>query len=109
MVNTGGEKVYPAEVEDVLLRHPDVVDAVVVGTPDPRWGEVVSAVVQAAPGRAPGTETLRDHVRAVLAAYKAPRRVLLVDRIRRTEAGKVRYDWVHEVAGGAGDTTVTAQ
>src|SRR5689334_22776635 len=80
-INTGGEKVYPEEVESVLKGHDDVIDAVVVGIPDPRWGERVVAVVQSRPGTAPSLETLQDHARGHLARYKVPRQVVFVDVI----------------------------
>ena len=73
-INTGGEKVYPEEVEAVLKAHADVFDAVVVGVPDERWGERVVAVVQARPGDARRrSTTLQEHARAHLAGYKVPR------------------------------------
>ena len=97
-INTGGEKVYPEEVEAALKGHPEVFDAVVVGVPDERWGERVVAVVQARPGRAPAFEALDAHVRETLAGYKAPRDVVLVDEVRRAPMGKPDYRWAREVA-----------
>jgi fatty-acyl-CoA synthase len=88
VINTGGEKIYPAEVEEALLDHPAVVDAVVFGVPDPRWGEAVSAVVAAPAG--PVTEDdLIAHVGARLAGYKKPKRVLVRATIERSPSGKV--------------------
>jgi acyl-CoA synthetase (AMP-forming)/AMP-acid ligase II len=87
-VNTGGEKVYPAEVEDVLRRHPDVTDAVVFGVPDRRWGEAVAAVVAVRPGAAVTADALREHVGAHLAGYKKPRRLALVASLERSQSGK---------------------
>jgi len=89
VVNTGGEKVYPAEVEKVLLAMPGVVDAVVLGLPDPRWGEVVTAVVVAAPGAGLTAQDVQDEVGRRLAGYKKPRRVHLVDEVQRSPSGKV--------------------
>ncbi|MCM0638893.1 AMP-binding protein [Cellulomonas wangsupingiae] len=89
VVNTGGEKVYPAEVEKVLLAMPGVVDAVVLGLPDPRWGEVVTAVVVAAPGAGVTAQDVQDEVGRRLAGYKKPRRVHLVDEVQRSPSGKV--------------------
>jgi fatty-acyl-CoA synthase len=89
-INTGGEKVYPEEVEAVLRSHPAVADAVVVGAPDPRLGERVVAVVAPA-GPAPTLAELQDHCRGRLAGYKLPRGLQLVDRVARTEAGKPDY------------------
>ncbi len=91
-INTGGEKVFPEEVEEVLKLHPSVADAVVVGVPDDRFGETVTAVVQSRPGAGPVADAeLIDWVRGRLAAYKAPRRVVAVDTIGRSPAGKVDY------------------
>ncbi len=89
VVNTGGEKVFPGEVEKVLLELPGVVDAVVVGMPDPRWGEVVTAVVVAAPGARITAESVQEHVGARLAGYKKPRRVHVLDELQRSPSGKV--------------------
>ena len=91
-INTGGEKVFPEEVEEALKTHPGVRDAVVVGVPDPRFGERICAVVE--PDPAGGVLTLEDlaaHVRARLAAYKAPRELVVVDSIGRAPNGKVDY------------------
>ena len=97
-INTGGEKVYAEEVEEVLKTHADVVDAVVVGSADERWGEVVTALVQARPGTAPRLDELAGHVKGQLAGYKAPRRLVLVERVGRAPNGKVDYQWAHAVA-----------
>ena len=98
-INTGGEKVYPEEVETALMTSPAVADAVVVGVPDERWGERVVAVVKPAAGATPTLEDLQEHVRASLARYKAPRELLIVDAVERTPAGKPDYKWAREVAG----------
>ncbi len=91
-INTGGEKVFPEEVEEAVKLHPAVADAVVVGVPDDRFGETVTAVVELAPGReAPADGELIDWVRARLAAYKAPRHVVRVETIGRSPSGKVDY------------------
>jgi acyl-CoA synthetase (AMP-forming)/AMP-acid ligase II len=91
-INTGGEKVYPEEVEALLRTHPGVADAVVVGRPDPRFGERVVAVVAPADPTAPPTLVeLQDLCRASLAGYKAPRRLHLVAEVARTAAGKPDY------------------
>jgi acyl-CoA synthetase (AMP-forming)/AMP-acid ligase II len=91
VINTGGEKVFPEEVEEVLKLHPAVRDAVAVGIPDDRFGQVVAAVVECRPGAAPEESELIDHVRARLAAFKAPKRVRFVPTIGRSPAGKVDY------------------
>jgi acyl-CoA synthetase (AMP-forming)/AMP-acid ligase II len=97
-INTGGEKVYPEEVEGALKGHPDVFDAVVVGVPDERWGERVVALVQPRAGRVPTFETLDAHVRTQVAGYKAPREVLLVDAVVRSPSGKPDYRWGRSTA-----------
>jgi acyl-CoA synthetase (AMP-forming)/AMP-acid ligase II len=93
-INSGGEKVYPEEVEAVLKSHAAVADAVVVGQPDERFGERVVAVVAALdPAKPPTLEALRAHCRERLAGYKAPRAVVLVALVRRSPAGKADYEW----------------
>jgi fatty-acyl-CoA synthase len=98
-INTGGEKVHAEEVEAVLRTHPAVADAVVVGTPDDRWGEIVTAVVAAQPGADVGLDDLAEHCRGVLAPFKVPRRLVLVDRVRRSASGKPDYPWARSTAG----------
>jgi fatty-acyl-CoA synthase len=90
-INTAGEKVYPEEVEEALKTHPDVEDALVVGVPDPRWGNAVTAVVQPREGANPDEGSLRDHVRLRLAGYKTPKRILSVPRMFRAPNGKADY------------------
>ena len=97
-VNTGGEKVFPEEVEEVLKEHPSVRDAAVVGLPDARFGEVVVVVVEAAAGHTVDATELRDHARAHLAAYKAPRHVVVVDSLGRGANGKLAYARLREQA-----------
>jgi acyl-CoA synthetase (AMP-forming)/AMP-acid ligase II len=91
VINTGGEKVFPEEVEEVLKQHPTVADAVVVGVPHERFGEAVVCLAEAAPGRAVDEQELIAWVRGKLAAYKAPRRVVPVATIGRAANGKVDY------------------
>jgi 3-oxocholest-4-en-26-oate---CoA ligase len=100
-INTGGEKVFPEEVENALKAHPDVYDAVVVGVPDDRWGERVAAVVQPRPGRTPTLDGVQHHCRQHLAGYKIPRQLSLVDEVVRSPAGKSDYRWAKEVAVNA--------
>ncbi|WP_168704395.1 acyl-CoA synthetase [Gordonia paraffinivorans] len=92
-INTGGEKVFPEEVEGALKAHPDVFDTVVVGIPDERWGQRVAAVIAARDGARPSLESLNDVVRKELAGYKCPRSVWFVDEIKRSPAGKPDYRW----------------
>jgi 3-oxocholest-4-en-26-oate---CoA ligase len=98
-INTGGEKVYPEEVEASLKAHPDVMDAVVVGLPDERWGERVVAVVQPRSGAAPTLADVQAHCRGRLAGYKVPRDVCLVEEVVRSPSGKADYRWAKETAG----------
>jgi acyl-CoA synthetase (AMP-forming)/AMP-acid ligase II len=97
-INTGGEKVFPEEVEAVLKEHSGVVDAVVVGVPDPRWGERVVAVVQPRAKGAVDAEGLRSHCATRLARYKIPRDLVCVDEVVRSPAGKADYRWARDVA-----------
>jgi acyl-CoA synthetase (AMP-forming)/AMP-acid ligase II len=90
-INSGGEKIYPEEVEGALKSHPDVYDVLVVGIPDERWGERVCALLQPRPGKAPQLEELREHCSSHIARYKIPRQVLLVDEVPRLPNGKPDY------------------
>jgi fatty-acyl-CoA synthase len=90
-INTGGEKVFPEEVEEALKQHTSVRDAVAVGIPDARFGETICAVVEAAPGASPTLGELSEHVKTHLAHYKAPRHLVVVDTIGRSPSGKVDY------------------
>jgi acyl-CoA synthetase (AMP-forming)/AMP-acid ligase II len=101
-VNTGGEKVYPEEVESVLKAHPAVFDAVVVGVADQRWGERVTAVIQIRAGSpVPTADEVADHCRASLAGYKVPRDIVVVDTVVRSPSGKPDYRWAKAEAARA--------
>jgi acyl-CoA synthetase (AMP-forming)/AMP-acid ligase II len=89
MIVSGGENVYPVEVEEALAQHPDVAEAAVIGVPDERWGETVKAVVVVRPGSAPTAEELIAFARERLAGYKLPRSVDFVEELPRTPSGKV--------------------
>ena len=95
-INTGGEKVYPEEVEAALKGHPDVFDALVVGVPDDRYGQHVAAVVAARKGARPTLAALDGFVRTQIAGYKVPRSLWLVDEVKRSPAGKPDYRWARE-------------
>ena len=97
-INTGGEKVYPEEVEEVLKLHPAIDDAVCVGVPDERFGETICAMVEAAPGAHVDPDDVIRHVKEKLAGYKAPRRVFAVESIGRSPAGKVDYQRMKDLA-----------
>jgi len=99
-INTGGEKVYPEEVEEVLKTHEAVADAVAVGIPDARFGEAITAVVELVPGVALDEGAIVVHVKERLAAYKAPKRVLAIDTIDRAPNGKVDYQRLKGWAAG---------
>ncbi|MBL1096795.1 acyl-CoA synthetase [Streptomyces coffeae] len=106
-INTGGEKVYPEEVEQALKAHPDVYDALVAGVPDERWGNRVAAVVQPRDGVTSLTaDAVREHCRTRLAGYKIPRTVVFTDRIQRSPSGKADYRWARATA--AATTTTDA-
>ena len=94
-INTGGEKVFPEEVEGALKSHPDVFDTLVIGRPDDLLGQKVVALVQLRAGAAPDLTGLDTLVRQRIAGYKAPRAVWLVDSIQRTISGKADYRWAH--------------
>ena len=100
-INTGGEKVFPEEVEEALKRHPSVLDAVVVGVPDEKYGEAVTGVVELREGSVLDEADLIGEVRRSLAAYKAPKRVLAVPTIGRAANGKVDYKRIKSEATAA--------
>jgi acyl-CoA synthetase (AMP-forming)/AMP-acid ligase II len=101
-INTGGEKVYPEEIEAVLKRHPAVFDALVTGIPDERFGNRVAAVVQPYE-EPPSAEDLDAHCRGVLSGYKVPRAYAFVAEIQRSPAGKADYRWAKRIAEQAAD------
>jgi 3-oxocholest-4-en-26-oate---CoA ligase len=90
-INTGGEKVFPEEVEETLKTHPSIHDAVAVGVPDDRFGQAVTAVVEPQPGADVDEALVIAHVKAKLAHYKAPKRIFVVDSLERAANGKVDY------------------
>jgi fatty-acyl-CoA synthase len=91
LIISGGENIYPAEVERVLLEHPDVSECGVIGRPDPRWDEVPVAYVIRRSGSVVGAEDLRAHVLTQLARFKVPRDIVFVDDLPRTALGKVQH------------------
>jgi acyl-CoA synthetase (AMP-forming)/AMP-acid ligase II len=95
-INTGGEKVFPEEVEEVIKRHPAVTDAVVVGVPDEKWGEAITAVVST--NRQVHADTVKQLVKEHLAGYKAPKYVVFVDAVYRSPAGKVDFKRTRQLA-----------
>lgn len=101
-INTGGEKVFPEEVEEVLRAHPAIFDAVVAGQPDPRWGERVIAVVSLRPGHdQPAFEEVKAFTAERLAGYKVPKALVWADEVRRSPAGKQDYRWARDIVATA--------
>ena len=96
-INSGGEKIFPDEVERAVKAHPAVFDAVIVGAPDERWGERVAAVVQLREGESLTLEDLDAHCRTLIAGYKVPRELHVVDRVLRHPSGKPDYPWAKNV------------
>ncbi|MGW7431689.1 acyl-CoA synthetase [Streptomyces sp. NPDC054861] len=98
-INTGGEKVYPEEVEQALKSHPDVYDALVAGVPDATWGNRVAAVVQLRAGAERlDLDAVQSHCRTRLAGYKIPRQLVITDTVQRSPSGKADYRWARSVA-----------
>ncbi|MFD6893536.1 acyl-CoA synthetase [Rhodococcus sp. NPDC060086] len=95
-INSGGEKIYPEEVEAALKGHPDVFDVLVVGVPDERFGQGVAAVVAVRQGTRPALAELVERARASIAGYKVPRSLWFVDEVKRSPAGKPDYRWAKE-------------
>ena len=107
-VNTGGEKVYPEEVEMAIKAHPAVYDVLVVGLPDEKYGQTVAAVVQPREGETVGLDELRSFLRTSLSGYKLPRALALVEEIPRNATGKAQYPRARELALAATTTMAGA-
>ncbi|MGB0996231.1 MAG: AMP-binding protein [Acidimicrobiales bacterium] len=97
-INSGGEKIYPEEVEEALKSHPDVIDCNVVGLPDERWGQTVNAVLSLEDGAEISDDDLIAHARTRIAAYKTPKRILRVESVLRGPNGKADYTWAKKTA-----------
>jgi acyl-CoA synthetase (AMP-forming)/AMP-acid ligase II len=108
-INTGGEKVYPEEVEEALKAHPDVFDALVIGVADDIWMQRVVAVVQPRDGRAPSLDDLQVHCRQHIAGYKVPRQLALVAEVARQPSGKPDYAWARAIIADAARGGATAK
>jgi acyl-CoA synthetase (AMP-forming)/AMP-acid ligase II len=105
-INSGGEKIYPEEVEGALKSMPGVIDAVVAGIPDDRWGQRVAAVLQTRPGAtAPTQQEIEDHLASRIARYKVPRFVHTVETMQRSPSGKPDYGWATKVLTEAAGAT----
>ena len=98
VVNTGGEKVFVEEVEDVLKQHPEVIDALVIGRANERFGQEVVAIVQVSPAARPEPQDLREWCAARLARYKAPRAFAFTELVERHPSGKANYQWATKMA-----------
>ena len=97
-INSGGEKIYPEEVEEVLRAHPSVHDAAVIGLPDPKWGQAVSALISLSnEASAPSLDEIKTFCQNSLANYKLPKQVKVVPEIKRSPAGKQDYRWAHSI------------
>jgi fatty-acyl-CoA synthase len=96
-INTAGEKVYPEEVEEAVKQHPDVLDCLVVGVDDEKFGQRVTAVASPRPGCALDAEELRAFTKSKLAGYKVPKQVFVVDEVKRAPNGKADYPWARQV------------
>ncbi len=105
VVNTGGEKVFVEEVEEVLRSHPGVEDALVVGRPSDRFGQEVTAIVQLRDGFIVAPSELREFVAKSIARFKAPRAVAFCETITRQASGKPDYQWALAAAGAAESVT----
>ena len=101
VINSGGEKIFPEEVESAVRSHPEVMDAIVVGAPDERWGQTVAAIIQPRPGRSPDLGDIQGHCRTTIAGYKLPRRLHTVDVIQRSPSGKPDYPWANTIVAGS--------
>ncbi len=105
VINSGGEKIFPEEVESAVRSHPDVMDAIVCGAPDERWGQTVAAIIQPRVGHeAPTLESIQEHCRSTIAGYKLPRRLHVVETVERSPSGKPDYTWAAAIVT-AGDVT----
>jgi 3-oxocholest-4-en-26-oate---CoA ligase len=104
-INSGGEKIFPEEVEAAIKSHPDIYDCTVVGVPDERWGQRVVAVVELREGAEPALDALQEHCRTKIAGFKVPRELHVVDAIVRSPSGKPDYRWAKDIATGAAAPT----
>jgi acyl-CoA synthetase (AMP-forming)/AMP-acid ligase II len=107
-INSGGEKIFPEEVETAVKSHPAIFDCTIVGVPDDRWGERVTAVVEWRPGQTATLEDIQAHCRTKIAGYKVPRALCTVDQIVRSPSGKPDYRWAKETAAAAARGTAAS-
>jgi fatty-acyl-CoA synthase len=103
-INTGGEKVFPEEVEEAVKRHPGIDDCMVVGIPDERFGQRVAAVASSSATPPPSEEELRHWLRPYISHFKIPSTIVVLEAIRRAPNGKADYDWARRtVSAGVTD------
>jgi acyl-CoA synthetase (AMP-forming)/AMP-acid ligase II len=100
-INSGGEKIFPEEVESAVRSHPDVLDAIVVGAPDERWGQRVAAIIQPRGERVPTLDEIQTYCRDHIAGYKVPRQLHVVETIERSPSGKPDYRWATDIVAEA--------
>ena len=104
VINSGGEKIFPEEVESAVRSHPDVMDAIVCGAPDERWGQTVAAIIQPRVGHeAPSLESIQEHCREAIAGYKVPRRLHVVETVERSPSGKPDYQWAAAIVNAGAE------
>ena len=104
VINSGGEKIFPEEVESAVRSHPDVMDAIVCGAPDERWGQTVAAIIQPRVGHeAPSLEAIQEHCRDAIAGYKVPRRLHVVETVERSPSGKPDYRWAATIVNAGAE------
>jgi 3-oxocholest-4-en-26-oate---CoA ligase len=106
-INSGGEKIFPEEVESAVRSHPEVFDAIVVGAPDDRWGQRVAAIIQPRTDKHPTLEDIQAHCRGAIAGYKVPRQLHVVASIVRSPSGKPDYRWAAGIVAEAPEETDT--
>ena len=97
VINSGGEKIFPEEVESAVRSHPAVTDAIVCGAPDERWGQTVAEIIAPRPGQSASLAEIQEHCRTHIAGYKLPRRLFIVESIQRSPSGKPDYRWATDI------------
>jgi acyl-CoA synthetase (AMP-forming)/AMP-acid ligase II len=106
-INSGGEKIFPEEVESAVRSHPEVFDAIVVGAPDDRWGQRVAAIIQPRADKHPTLEDIQIHCRDAIAGYKVPRQLHVVESMVRSPSGKPDYRWAATIVAEVPEETDT--